>query len=320
MAKDPKSKIEDLVSEIMKRDQSKPRSAENPHLAELSRLRGDHIEWLQSELSEAGIDIERLEKQYDKFRKETDKLYGKLTPPDDRKPVELTESDRAWMDNKKRVYELIGGRPLVTFPIVIDAPIAIYSTPSGSLLDSNIESWNSWAKWKHNDSRDGTGFLFYDWEYAYIRFLFAWHNNSTEVAIVKHARADLTVRGQLQAIAHPPLLVDVNTDLNLYANHRVFVGSTSLTTDHHYITGTVAYTKGWLMGGTGDFATVDFNRVKPVIYEDILVPPNQFAIFDVGLEAEYKIQKGEVHYVFTGPSRYLSCPSLALELSVAVKA
>jgi hypothetical protein len=86
MAKDPKSEIEDLVSEIMKRDQTRPRPADNPHLAELSKLRSDHIERLQSELAEVGLDFEKLEKRYDKFRKETDKLYGKLTPPDDRKP------------------------------------------------------------------------------------------------------------------------------------------------------------------------------------------------------------------------------------------
>lgn len=319
MADVPKSQLQAAISAIMQRDQSKPQPRETPHLAELSELRRAHLERLQSELAKAGLDFGKLEKLYDKYKKEADKLYEKLTPRDDPRPVELTESDREWIDNKKRVYELIAGRPLVTFPIVLDAPTVIYSIPSGSLLDSHVGSWNSWARWKHSDSRSGSGFLFYDWEYAYIRFLFAWHNNTPNVAVIKRARADLTVRGQLQAIAHPPLLIGVNTDVLLYANHRVFVGSTSLTTDHHYITGTVAYTDGWLKGGTGDFETVDFNRVKPVIFEDILVPANQFAVFDVGLEAEYKIQNGAVHYVFTGPGRYIACPSLALELSLVVQ-
>lgn len=137
-----------------------------------------------------GLDFGTLEKLYDKYKQEAGKLYEKLTPRDDPRPVELTERDREWTDNKKRVYELIAGRPLVTFPIVLDAPTVIYSIPSGFLLDSHVGSW----RWKHSDSR--SGFLFYDWEYAYIRFLFAWHNNTPNVAVIKRARADLTLRGQ----------------------------------------------------------------------------------------------------------------------------
>ncbi|PVE23762.1 hypothetical protein DC522_14275 [Microvirga sp. KLBC 81] len=319
MAENSRSQVKAAISAIMQRDQSKPPPGETPQNAELSALRRAHLERLQSELANAGLDFGRLEKLYDEYKNEADKVFEKLTPPVDSKPMEPMESDREWTENKKRVYDLIGGRPLVTFPIVLDAPAAIYSVPSASLVDSHIGSWNSWATWKHNDSRSGSGFSFPDWEYANIRFFFAWQNNSPNVAVIKRARADLTVRGQLQAIAHPPLLIGVNTDVLLYAHHRVFVGSTSLTTDHHYITGTVAYTEGWLKGGTGDFETVDFNRVKPVIFDDILVPANQFAVFDVGLEAQYKIQNGAVHYVFTGPSRYIACPSLVLELSLVVQ-
>jgi hypothetical protein len=85
--------------------------------------------------------------------------------------------------------------------------------------------------------------------------------------------------------------------------YRIHTGTTGIASDHHYITGRVAWTDGWLKGGTGDFETVDFNRVKPAIFEDILVPRNQVVIFDIGLEAQYKIQNGAVHYVFTGPGR-----------------
>lgn len=313
------SELKAAVSAIMQRDQSKPPPGEMPQLAELSELRRAHHERIQSELAKAGLDFGRLEKLYAEHKEEAGKLFEKRALPDDSKPVEPPEIDREWTKNKKRVYELIAGRPLVPFPIVLDAPVAIYSVPSASLVDSHIGSWNSWARWKHNDSRSGSGFSFPDWEYANIRFLFAWQNNTSNVAIIKRARADLTVRGQLQAIAHPPLLIDVNTDVNLFAYHRVFVGSTSITSDRHYITGTVAHTDGWLKGGTGDFETVDFNRVKPVIFEDIFVPTNQFAVFDVGLEAEYKIQNGTVHYVFTGLDRYIACPSLVLELSLIVQ-
>ncbi|HET8728947.1 MAG TPA: hypothetical protein VFO41_15705 [Alphaproteobacteria bacterium] len=313
------SELKAAVSAIMQMDKSEPRPGETPQLAELSELRRAHHERLRSELAKTGLDFDRLEKLYGEYKEGAEKLFEKLTPPDESKPVEPTETDREWTENKKRVYELIAGRPLVTFPIVLDAPAAIYSVPSASLVDSHIGSWNSWARWKHSNSRSGSGFSFPDWEYANIRFLFAWQNNTPNVAVIKRARADLTVRGQLQAIAHPPLLIDVNTDVDLFAHHRVFVGSTSITSDHHYITGTVAHTDGWLKGGTGDFETVDLNRVKPVIFEDILVPAHQFAVFDVGLETRYKIQNGAVHYVFAGAGRYIACPSLVLELSLVVR-
>ena len=314
------SELKAAVSAIMQRDQSELPPCETPQpLAELSELRRAHLELLQSELAKAGLDFGRLEKLYDEYKEKAGKLFEKLTPPDDSEPGEPTETDRESTENRKRVYELIAGRPLVTFPIVLDAPTAIYSVPSGSLEDSHIGSWNSWARWKHNDSRSGSAWDFPDWEYANIRFLFAWQNNTPNVAVIKRGRADLTVRGQLQAIADPPWLIGVSTEVQLYAHHRVFVGSTSITTDHHYITGTVAFTEGWLQGGTGDFETVDFNRVKPVIFEDILVPANQFAVFDVGLEAHYLIENGKVHYVFTGPGRYIACPSLVLELSLVVQ-
>lgn len=319
MAEISKSQIDAAISAVMQRDQSNPPPGEKPQLAELSEFRRAHLERLQSELAKAGLDFGRLEKLYDEYKKEAGKLFDKLRPPDGSGPVEPTEGERERTDNRKQVYELIAGRPLVTFPIVLDAPAAIYSAPSASLVDSHIGSWNSWARWKHNDSRSGSGFSFPDWEYATIRFLFAWQNNSPNVAVIKRARADLTVRGQLQAIAHPPWIVDVNTDVLLYAHHRIHTGATGITSDHHYITGTVAWTDGWLKGGTGDFETVDFNRVKPVIFEDVLVPRNQVVIFDIGLEAQYKIQNGAVHYVFSGPNRYIACPSLALELSLVIQ-
>jgi hypothetical protein len=319
MAEVSKSQIEAAISAIMQRDQSKPPPAETPQLAELSEFRRAHLERLQSELAKAGLDFGRLEKLYDEYKEEAGRLFDKLKPPDGSGPVEPTESDREWTDNRKRVYELIAGRPLVTFPIVIDAPTSIVSVPSGSLIDSHIGSWNSWARWKHSDSRSGSGLLYPDWEYASIRFLFAWRNNTPNATVIKRARADLAVRGQLQAIAHPPLILDVNTDVLLFAHHRVHSGTTGITSDHHYITGTVAWTDGWIKGGTGDFETVDFNRVKPVIFEDVLVPSNQTVIFDIGLEAQYKIQNGAVHYVFTGPGLHVACPSLALELSLVVQ-
>jgi hypothetical protein len=125
------SEVQAAVSAIMQRDRSKPPPRKTPQpLAALSELRRAHLELLQSELAKAGLDFGRLEKLYDEDKEKAGKLVKKLTPSDDSEPGEPTETDRESTKNRKRVYELIAGRPLVTFPIVLDAPTAIYSVPS----------------------------------------------------------------------------------------------------------------------------------------------------------------------------------------------
>jgi hypothetical protein len=167
------------------------------------------------------------EKLYNEYKEETRKLFEKQIPPADSKPVKPTKSDQEWVDNKKRVYELIAGRALVTFPVVIDAPVGIYSEPSGSLLDSHIQSWNSWASWRHDDSRPTSveEGIFRD---AYLRFLFAWKNNTPNVAVIKSASADLSFRGLCVAWADPFLLLSSEVFIDLTHLLRVFVGPTTI--------------------------------------------------------------------------------------------
>lgn len=309
------SQLKAAVSAIMQRDQSEPPPHQISRRADLSALRAHH-ERLQSEFAKARFDLSRLEKLHNEYKEETSKLFEKQIPPADSEPVKPTKSDREWTDNKKRVYELIAGRPLETFPVVIDAPAAIYSVPSGSLVDSHIESWNSWARWSHRDSRSSNWTLPDGFEVASLRFLYAWRNNAPDVAVIKSASADLSIRGQCQGIAQPPLLLDSNVDVYLYAYHRVYVGTTSLSGDRRNIVGMVAYTQSYLAGGIGDFQTEDLDLVKHVRSQDVLVPSNSVAVFDVGLEARYQIMNGEVNYVFVGSGRRIACPALVLELSL----
>ena len=173
MAAISNSELKAAVSEIMERDQSETPLSQKSHRVDLSALRRTHHERLQSEFVKAGFDLSRFEKLHNDYTKEARKLLEKQMPSIDSKPVKPTKSDQEWTENKKRVYELIGGRPLVTFPIVIEFPIAIYSIPSGALIESHIESWNSWARWKHRDINSGD-----DAKQAFLKFLFAWRNNS----------------------------------------------------------------------------------------------------------------------------------------------
>jgi len=120
MADISNSELKAAVAVFMERDQSETALRQKSQRVDLSALRRTHYERLQSEFSKAGFDFTRLEKLHTDYKKEARKLLEKQMPSVDSKPVTPTKSDQEWRENKRRVYELIGGRPLVTFPFVID--------------------------------------------------------------------------------------------------------------------------------------------------------------------------------------------------------
>jgi hypothetical protein len=323
MAKISKSQLKAAVSAIMQRDRSERPPGRMPQRAALSKLRRAHLERLQSELAKAGLDFGRLEKLYAEYKKEAGKLFDKLTPPDDSKPVKPTKSDQAWIDNKKRVYELIAGRPLVTFPIVLDAPTAIYSIPSGALVDSHIGSWNSWARWNHRDTEYEPEEL----RQAFLKFLFAWRNNSPNPVVIKNASADLSIRGFCFVQANPFLYFSSYAGLLLNVYHRAYTGATSFSGDDRTVLNIGAYTGGYLSGGAVDLDGREIDRLDHVRCQDIVVPGGLIAYFEVGVQARYLIGSGDptgggdgdVQCIFTGSGGRIACPSLVLELSLVVQ-
>jgi len=319
MAEISKSQLKAALSAIMEREQAEHPLSQTSQRADLSALRRTHHERLQSEFATAGFDFRRLDKLYNDYKEEARKLLEKHVPPVDSRSVKPTKSDQEWTANKKRVYELIAGRPLVTFPVVIDAPSAIYSIPSGSLVDSHIHNWNSWATWRHDDSADRDWTLPEGFETASVRFLFAWQNNTPNVVVIKRASVDLSIRGLCEAIATPPLINGSNVEVRLFAYHRVFMGQTIISGDRSKVAHTIAFTPGWIAGGVGDFETVDLDLVRHVGSHDVLVPSGQLAIFDVGVEAEYQIQNGRVVYVLAESGPGIVCPALILELSLVLQ-
>jgi hypothetical protein len=314
--------LKTAVSAIMERDESKTPLSQVSQRPDLSALSRTYHDRLKSEFAKAGFDFGRLEKLYTDYRKEANRLIEKQMPSVDSRPVRPTKSDQQWTQNKKRVYELIGNRPLVTFPIVIDKPIAIYSIPSGALADSHIESWNSWATWNHRDTEYGSdaGRL------AFLKFLFAWQNNSPNPVVVKTASADISTRGFCSARANPFSFWNTRTDLLLIPYHRAHVGTTSIRESSFSILFLTAFTHGYLFGGQVDLQATDIDQVSHVRCQDIVVPSHQLAIFEVGVRGYYWISSigpgggdGDVNYLFAGSGRRIACPSLALELSLVVQ-
>jgi hypothetical protein len=323
MAAISNSELKAAVSEIMERDQSETPLSQKSHRVDLSALRRTHHERLQSEFAKAGFDFSRLEKLHNDYTKEALKLLEKQMPSIDSKPVKPTKSDREWTENKKRVYELIGGRPLVTFPVAIDSPIAIFSIPSGALVDSHIESWNSWARWNHRDKSSGD-----EDKQAFLKFLFAWRNNSPNPVIIKNASADLSTRGFCFVRADPAVYFGCLTQLFFSVYHRAYVGTTTFSGDDRLILNILADADGYLFGGQVELDSRDINRVDHVRCQDIVVPGHGVAIFDVGVEAFYSILsglygygggEGMVQYLFTASGRRIACPSLVLEISLVVQ-
>ncbi|MET9020695.1 hypothetical protein ABZV93_11975 [Actinopolymorpha sp. NPDC004070] len=318
-----KAQLDSAISAIVESGESEPPADGQARHAELSALRRTHYERLRSEFADADAGfLGRLQALSREYRDEVASVLERRAPTVESGAVEPTRSDREWIDNRKAVYELIAGRPLVTFPVVIDAPVAIYSTPSSSLIDSHIERWGSWATWLRQDVREA------NWELpaphfktASLNFLFAWQNDSANPVVIKRASADLSLRGHCEAIAWPTdwSLVDSNVDLALRAHHRVYLASTAITGYDEYIFYRVAHALPVLLGGTHeDIENVELDLVKHLACHDIVVPSNRLAIFQVGILTEHLIMNGSVNYFFTGSGRRILCPSLALELSLVV--
>jgi hypothetical protein len=315
MADSSESQIKAAVFAIMERDQSEPPPVQTSKGADLSALARTHHERLRSEFAQAGFDLSRLEKLYNEYKTEAGKLFKKPKQPADSKSVKPTKSDQEWTENKKRVYELIAGRPLVTVPFVLNRPRLIYAVPQASLVEKHIESWNSWARWHHYDTQE-TGS---STKTVGVKFLFYWRNNSPNVVVIKNASADLSIRGFCQAIVQPYLFDHSSANMGLTSYQTAHVGGTSIGSGDHYFFSLYAATAGWFFGGSGDFQHGDLDIVRHVRCRDILVPSDQWAVFEVGLSGLYQLDNGSIGYYFAGSGHRIACPSLVLDLSLVVQ-
>jgi hypothetical protein len=314
MADISESEIDAAVSAIMQSDQSESPVVQTSKGPDLSALARTYHERLQSEFAQVGFDPSRVEKLYNKYKTEADKLFKKQILPAASKSVKPTKSDQDWVKNKRRVYELIAGKPLVTFPLVLSRPRLIYAVPSASLVDKHIENWNSWARWQHYDTQETST------KTIAVKFLFYWRNNSPNIVVIKTASADLSIRGFCQAIVQPYLFDVSRANMSLTSYQIAHVGGTSISSGDQYFFSLFAQTDGWFFGGYGDFEHGDFdNTMRHVRCRDIVVPSGQWAVFEVGLSGRYNLDKGSIGYYFAGSGHRIACPSLDLELSLVVQ-
>jgi hypothetical protein len=318
MADNPKSQIKAALSTITERDRLARPHWQKSQRDELSALARAHHERLQSELAKAGLDFARLEQLHDEFEKEAEKLFEKRRPPTVSKPTKPSTVNQAWAENKRQVYKLLAGRPSVTFPYFIVAPLEIYADPPDSLLEWHIASWDSWARWRHMVRE--AHWVFPDFVPTRLRFVFAWRNETALPIVVRSASCDISLLGQCHTQANPPFLLSSNVDLDLWAYEDVVAGST-ITSDDRPCVILHAYTPGFLSGGEGGYDYHEFppGTVKHVACHDILVPSGEWAIFDVGLRGHYYVMKGEMEYQFEAGANRVTCPALVLELSLVVQ-
>ena len=186
------SDLKAAVSAILKREQSERselQTSPDPQFAALSRKLGEK---LQPIYSAAGFDIKKIRELQSEHRNAFDQLLEKRKPKIDKS---FTLRLRERTSNKKRALELAGGKPLTITQIVLDKPTSIYATPSGTLVDDHIESWNSWAKVR---------FIKDDWGgYARLKFFFGWRNPSSEFSAVINAKGEIVAHGRFTVAAYP---------------------------------------------------------------------------------------------------------------------
>jgi hypothetical protein len=249
MANNSDAELDAAVSAFMKRQKNEPPLSQASPRADLAALGRTYHERIQAELAKAGFDFSRLEKLYNDYRQKADKLIKKQMP--DPKLLKPTKSDQQWIENKQRIYELTAGLPVVTVPVVLPRPREIVAVPTGSLIERRIRNWSSYARWRHRDTEktpvpDNIGV------HVGLKFLFAWKNYSSSIAIIKVASADLLVQGNVSAIVHPIWFGYTSAWAGLGAYLKAHVLETIVSSSLENLAWMYVYTAGWLQGGIGE--------------------------------------------------------------------
>jgi hypothetical protein len=304
MAEFSKSELEAAVA-AMTRDQSGTAQSERAQRVEFSALRRTYHERLRSELAEMGFDFSRLERLSTDFKEEARKLRDRQMPSADSKPAKPTISDQELIDNQKRVYELIGDRPLVTSQVVVDTATFIFGAPGGALIDSQLAPLNNWAEWAFGFTHDGD-FLSDDWS---LHFFFYWRNDSPNDVVIKTASAGLLTSGSVTVVAFGHIFQYSAVRASLFANLRVQGSGPIVDSGGAVLVNNLFADTTFYGGGSENSRTLDqFDRLT---CHDIVVPAERTANIDVKISGFNSIDgDGFLNYLFP---RFL-CPSVVLEV------
>jgi hypothetical protein len=191
----------------------------------------------------------------------------------------------------------------------LDKPILIWAAPHANILsDSNIESFNSWAKIRVRTGADQGA--------EAVSFYFLWSNPSPYFAVI-NAATFMSATGHLTAVATGGLSgIDPrsrHSDVGVSANLALWQWWTSPQTHTPY----TSYPLGEVHASASFWdksRTADVSRGAQLTQSTLLVPPHATVIVEVNCTVAYYQGHGHMDADFESGDFRITCPVVLISV------
>jgi hypothetical protein len=307
VAKLSRSEIEAALSKIKSQDPLDDLRQQISPASHIRPLRRDLKKRLQPLIESRGLNDVKIGEVLQQHQRDVQDALKRQDGKNEKLLAKFSKAYRHTTENRQKALKHAAGVAHLVTPILIDAPLSIYTTPSGMEVDSAIAPHSSYAKLRFTDNKDTV----YN-KGVSTKFFFAWQNES-EYATVINANADVICHGFCEANSSIGFLSGGKAWLTLHATLHVHLAGKRLYGTGGAIT-SVEAESSWFFGA-GD---IDLNfAVGPtnVSYPELLVREGQLVLFEVLLHAVYYIDNGSVVLDFASAQDYsVMCPHLVVGL------
>jgi len=284
--------------------------APSPQVPKLQDLRRDLRRRVQSLLAGKDFNVGNIEELLKHDQQKARELVAKQKAADvDTQFSKLTKHYKKYLENRRRALELINGVSLIVTPIVLDKPFAIFVYPLGMAVDDRIETYNSWARIKLNDSKDSV----YNKD-ARVSFFFYWRNESNYAAVIT-ANSGLILRGYCRSVANADVLWGGNSHILLTTNIVTYLAAQTNAWPYAgtFMTEVEAETSGTITGGSTDLDEEYIYTIATISTSEFIVHEGETVIFSVQMLASYYINNGYILLDFADRGE-VTCPALNIGL------
>ena len=305
----PASKIKQAINAVKERKPDPVRQASFIEQARLAKLRRKLGKQLKPLLTEAGLDLNKIDATLKSHQGEVHQWLKKDEAKIAKQFARLAKQRQAGFDNTRRAIELIAFKPFLSTQIPVSTPFLISATPAGILSDSQVAAGNNLAKAAFSIGQNTPKLTT-----ATVNFYFAWQNPSNFLAVI-NCSADLITNGLCSASAIPGFLFGGTASMTVRAELTVFAGPFEISWQQDQTKDVASLTAhGGGIFGFGDVLSTTVSDTAHVSCNSIEVQGDQLIVFDVALSVDYSIDDGNVAIDFASGSQGIICPGVTVEL------
>jgi hypothetical protein len=323
------------MSEINVSEIKNTLSSAKERLLEFARLRlPDHSEYsqrlanrramgtfLESYFTKAGVDVDKLNKMHAQNQSELRLILQERRAKLAEHLPSLEATFHHGIESRRRALELLA-TPINPFFVTLDKPFLIWQKPiwdepNFGMIDSHIESFNSFAKIQMDTNRGSRSTNF--------SFDFLWENQSDYNAVV-NVETSLVLNGICKVGAGKGIFSGDSADLNVsdtllpweYWTQPPTCPMGQQSQSHSlvqfHVEGGGVFGDNDSKGQTFAFTPSDLS------FNFFLVPPRSLAVIEVDLVIQYNFTGGggDIND-FVQVDLTVLCPSVELELRVVTK-